>query len=635
MYDYYAALEKLTDNTGVKLPPWYWAFMRMCREYRHLLMLMRAGRGHDPEGAEATKPGELAVICPVCPHPGMNIPDDWMNASPENQYVSLHFFFLAMDACFRLKCRLVSSELKDPPLGSSWAYLLESRLYRRFLLGKTTETEMSTCSGLAQLDHANTKFSQGYSSTGVGMGVCARHEFVQPNGVGDLQKGEHYINMDYIFTSILGHKDPRLLKIIPYDIVCQWWKGLEGRVVELPSLFRLILAMTLIRFVIPKMHIHGHTTKCQDEFSLNLVPGSAGTDGEGIERLWANIGGVATSTREMGPGTREDTLNCHWGHWNWQKLVGLGSALALTEGIAERLRTRLDKAKIDYAAQMESLTAFTQQQAERVPTWLKMVQVFERNPHATNPYTSPIKGPTQAEVLLKFEEEEAARVQAGIPGIHRVSPGSFIAAGLEVEDQQRRARIEIALKKAKTTAQKISVSATRRKLTNSIRRLRKLQATYTPAATVALEERETPDNEDVESVPLFLPSVLNDTQRTTEPLKGLAVMEDMLREVQLETALVRLRNQLHIKSRLLIHKKSHSRHQGANTRSQTLVARNESKIRLHSEKYQMAWEAKRRLAGGDVAAVGWHILAKEDIRCMEDKDELARDAKKRKAQAQR
>jgi hypothetical protein len=53
--------------------------------------------------------------------------------------------------------------------------------------------QMDTCSGLAALDYANTKFSRGYSTTGVGMGVCARHEFVQANGVGDLQKGERCV----------------------------------------------------------------------------------------------------------------------------------------------------------------------------------------------------------------------------------------------------------------------------------------------------------------------------------------------------------------------------------------------------------------------------------------------------------
>ena len=64
------------------------------------------------------------------------------------------------------------------------------RAFLDALSQRLTSKQMSSCSGLAALDHANTKFSRGYSSTGVGMGVCARHEFVQPNGVGDLQCGE-------------------------------------------------------------------------------------------------------------------------------------------------------------------------------------------------------------------------------------------------------------------------------------------------------------------------------------------------------------------------------------------------------------------------------------------------------------
>jgi hypothetical protein len=103
---------------------------------------------------------------------------------------------------------MISSEIKDPGLGTGWAYVTENPPYRHYLLTvieqKEVRTElvsglffffdnnvqMSTCSGLAALDYANTKFSRGYSTTGVGMGVCARHEFVQANGVGDLQKGE-------------------------------------------------------------------------------------------------------------------------------------------------------------------------------------------------------------------------------------------------------------------------------------------------------------------------------------------------------------------------------------------------------------------------------------------------------------
>ena len=47
-------------------------------------MLKRAGRGHNLHGAEGTEPRELAVECPACPRPGVNLPDDW-ESTPENQ----------------------------------------------------------------------------------------------------------------------------------------------------------------------------------------------------------------------------------------------------------------------------------------------------------------------------------------------------------------------------------------------------------------------------------------------------------------------------------------------------------------------------------------------------------------------
>jgi hypothetical protein len=89
--------------------------------------------------------------------------------------------------------------------------------------------------------------------------------------------------------------------------------------------------LKLVRFVIPKMHIKGHLVGCQDKFSLDRTPGSAQTDREAIERPWANIGRVGTSMQEMGLGSRENTLNGHWGSWNWQKLVGLGMLATIRE----------------------------------------------------------------------------------------------------------------------------------------------------------------------------------------------------------------------------------------------------------------------------------------------------------------
>lgn len=47
-------------------------------------MLKRMGRGHDPAGVDNTKEGACAVLCPACPHPGKNLPDDWDKA-PKNK----------------------------------------------------------------------------------------------------------------------------------------------------------------------------------------------------------------------------------------------------------------------------------------------------------------------------------------------------------------------------------------------------------------------------------------------------------------------------------------------------------------------------------------------------------------------
>ncbi|KAJ7839295.1 hypothetical protein B0H13DRAFT_2239609 [Mycena leptocephala] len=597
----------------------YQSFIRMCRQWRHLMMLKRAGRAHDPGGSAATKSGELAVTCPACPDPAVNLPSDWENAPPEKKF--LYILFLALDACFRLKRGMVSSELKDAGLSTGWSYMVENGPYREYLLTVTDQKEMSTCSGLAALDYANTKFSRGYTTTGVGMGVCARHEFIQANGVGDLQKGERYANMDYIFGSILRHHHHKLPKTISYDIICQWWKNLLERMKELPPLVRCHLILALLRFVIPKMHIHAHTLMCLLLYSLNLVPGSGQTNGEGIERPWSNIGGIASSTRVMGPGARHDTIDCHWGHWNWQKLVHL----------ATTLRRRLDIARQELQLQKEGFELFSQQQADRVPEWKKMVEEFEADGTKRNPYQgAAVKGLMESEVRLRFTTEEAEEAKRGVPPHHQVSASLFVATALDLEDEQRRVRIQAELKRTGTTEQQIDMGVLRTKLNRGIQRPRKLQATYTPAALLALARHNSLPEEQAENVPLFLPSVLTRPERESGCVTGVDVIEDLFRDAQCGTSLVQLRSQLHVKARLLNYKKLHARHQGANTRARTIVFRNESKIRLQSEKYQMAWKAKVALGGGDEGSVGWRKLRKEDICLMEDAEELTRKAEKQK-----
>lgn len=66
--------------------------MRIVREWRHVRLLKRMGRGHSETGVKGTKEGECAVLCPACPQPGMNLPENWQERDESEQYV-LAFVF--------------------------------------------------------------------------------------------------------------------------------------------------------------------------------------------------------------------------------------------------------------------------------------------------------------------------------------------------------------------------------------------------------------------------------------------------------------------------------------------------------------------------------------------------------------
>ena len=84
MFDYYESLDRLTDNTGTKiLNTRYREFMRVVSQWRHLKALKRAGRGHHLKGAAGTMGGELAILCPACPRPHVNLPDNWNTVSDD------------------------------------------------------------------------------------------------------------------------------------------------------------------------------------------------------------------------------------------------------------------------------------------------------------------------------------------------------------------------------------------------------------------------------------------------------------------------------------------------------------------------------------------------------------------------
>ncbi|KAK0186921.1 hypothetical protein F5146DRAFT_935475, partial [Armillaria mellea] len=47
----------------------------------HLLLLMHGGKGNEQESMSNIDPGELAIECLACLHSGVNLSEDWCEAS--------------------------------------------------------------------------------------------------------------------------------------------------------------------------------------------------------------------------------------------------------------------------------------------------------------------------------------------------------------------------------------------------------------------------------------------------------------------------------------------------------------------------------------------------------------------------
>ncbi|KAG1853790.1 hypothetical protein C8R48DRAFT_610437 [Suillus tomentosus] len=587
-YEFYHSLVRLTDNTGLKKrKDRYESFMRMVREWRHLVMLKRSGRGHDSSGVMGTSEGQCAVLCPACPQPGKNLPDNWQDAPKAKSW--LYSLFLAIDANFRLKRRAVSSDETDPSLLQGWAYFVEENSYKSHLSDRAGETqEKSTCSSHNAVNMAETKLSQGLAATGVGTVDCARHNMKRPNGVGDLQKGEKYMNMDYLFFSTLRHSMLDAFNV-SYDIACQWHKHLWSRMSSLPPSHHSNYLSKMVRFFVPKFHLPAHISKCQTIFSFNFTRFVGRTDGEAPERGWSNINPVASSTKAMGPGCRRDTLDDHFGDWNWKKVVGLGSSLLfkMKEATSEKAGHRAAFEEFDSVIAPENRMA-----------WKAEMEAWEENPNDTtvsNPLQPKSLAITQASARLGLARLEAEELERGVHLLLHpdVSPSVFIGSGIDLEEEQRRLKAIVdTMGIHAMDRQKLTILRTRMSLRRKLEAWRQTQYLYVPSVHTLVATSATSDPENAEHMKLWLPSSLNSKACDSR----LQDVEWELRFAQAHDALEELRQCLRIHCSLLTFKREWIRGQGANTRAQNALGRIHDRQTACIKRYRAAWGALKSLA---------------------------------------
>jgi Kyakuja-Dileera-Zisupton transposase len=204
--------------------------------------------------------------------------------------------------------------------------------------------------------------------------------------------------MDYlIFSALLFIVLPWI--VITYDIGCQWSKNMRKRMDDYPDAMR-IKPDTRVDVGVPSWHINSHGKDCRDNFSLGYLAGAGRTCGEEVETSWSHTNALAPSVREMGPAARHDTLNDHWGGWNFHKIVGFRMySLHIDTSspniyifqcpgtfFLQRFQTAFVMSKRHQEIADQLSTTFSK---ETIKKWEEMVKTWDNDKSAPNPYAEP------------------------------------------------------------------------------------------------------------------------------------------------------------------------------------------------------------------------------------------------------
>ncbi|KAJ3529805.1 hypothetical protein NMY22_g8845 [Coprinellus aureogranulatus] len=515
--------------------------------------------------------GRLGAKAP-CPHPGINMPDGWENEEASKRYI--HALNVGLDANYRLKRKDVSGDDADP--------------------GLTHEADVepkSTCSRHDAVNLVDVRPGQGFAATGVATVECTRHNMKRPSALCDLQKGEKYSNMDYIFGASLVLFGLSLLRtfLISYDIACQWSVHLISRLLKINPEIPILHPDSESRFVVPKFHLPAHIPSCQTRFAFMFTKGAGLGDGEAPERGWADSNPLGPSTREMGPGTRRDTLDYHYGDYNWRHITKLANSLSqkmktATSGVAERV--------ISHREFVKGL------EADQVAEWWKLVTAWEKDPVSIpNPFDFTIATPSQSAVRKALSEEESAMKDKSkhFSLDSQLSPSELISRGIDLESDMRSLKQDM----KKTWDHSRDRELTRVQLkSNTI--TRKVEAWYRVLqlqipSSILLRENHATSSKSVKAyeLPLWLPSEIGSKAPFPEKLGRI---EFRLREAQAQDALTTIRRNLQRRVTVWDLKDRWLRGQGSNTKALNLLSTLQNKIRSAKEEYTKARSALIALA---------------------------------------
>ncbi|KAI6118046.1 hypothetical protein F5141DRAFT_1000067, partial [Pisolithus sp. B1] len=420
---FYQKLKRFTNNAfPERVPDRYRELMRVSWLWRDLKHRKWFGFGHD--AGKDPGDGGLALFCPACPQPGLNLPADWKvqydRDTVMRQYV--------IDGNFTAQHMKMNKPELDVALSDGKGYMVSEGPYQNHLQQSLDSKERSTCSNHRAINAANINKSN-LRSTGISATACARHGCFVPHSVVDFQKGERYMNTDYSICSALGYGSERITKaLVIYDVGCQWSVNFWSRVKNSPSLL-LPPALEIVP-AMGKFHLAAHKLSCFPRYSLNFVKGAGHLDGEILETLWAPFNKISPTARSTTQAHRQEVYDDHMRDSNWKKLVGLVPSLLKKYKASNKCLEEMNQA-------YEQLTAVLD--PDKVSRWeLDALRAEADRGEALDIYLlKGDKAPTFHEVQIQLMKNPMTPFGSG-------GSVAWLAEGISIEDSQQRlsARIE-------------------------------------------------------------------------------------------------------------------------------------------------------------------------------------------------
>ncbi|KAG1889858.1 hypothetical protein F4604DRAFT_1673395 [Suillus subluteus] len=188
--NYYNKLRRMTSSMFPHLVPW-----------RQLKTMKWHGSGHH---SDIPSTGELALFCPACPQPGINVlvagdeslDDDLSDDKNSPSWKYTRSF--VMDGNFKAEHLHRIKPFDEVWLSDGLGFMVGKDRYKMHLAEAADMVEKSSCNNHWAVNQANAARHK-LESTGIGGVACARHGCFVPHSMVDFQKGERRV------TSAIPH----------------------------------------------------------------------------------------------------------------------------------------------------------------------------------------------------------------------------------------------------------------------------------------------------------------------------------------------------------------------------------------------------------------------------------------------